>query len=251
MRVTLNLASKPYVELRPLYQRLRVIIAVLAVLAISFWYVWRMEYTQAQAAQARVDAIQSQVTQAQNERTQHEAAMREPQNAAVLNQAEFLNNLFLRKAFSWTAVMIDLERVLPAGVQVLNIDPVVAKDGNVAVRLRVLGPHDRAVDLMRNLEKSRRFLTPRLTAESADTSAQGTNTLQPAVLGNRTNFDIVADYNPLPIKIIPTAEEKADAKAEAQAEAAAAGAPSTSHATTHHAAKAHHHAKASAKGGAR
>ena len=210
MRVTLNLASKPYVELRPLYQRLRVIIAVLAVLAIVFWYVWRTEHAHALEAQARVDAIQNAVTQMQNERTQHEAEMKQPQNAAVLEQARFLNNLFARKAFSWTAVMIDLEHVLPAGVQVLNIDPVVAKDGHVSVRLRVLGPHERAVDLVRNLEKSKRFLSPRLTAESADTSAVANSGFQPAVVNNRVNFDIIADYNPLPIKTLKSDAAKSD-----------------------------------------
>ena len=51
------------------------------------------------------------VTQLQTESQQREAEMRQPANAAVLNQAQFLNNLFLRKAFSWTAVMIDLEHV--------------------------------------------------------------------------------------------------------------------------------------------
>jgi type IV pilus assembly protein PilN len=235
MRVTLNLASRPYVELRPLYQRLRVIIAVLAVLALAFWYVQRTEYVKAKALQAQVDAIQASVDQMQRERQQHEAEMKEPKNAAVLNQAQFLNNLFLKKAFSWTAVMIDLEHVLPAGVQVLNIDPVVAKDGHVSVRLRVLGPHDRAVDLVRNLEKSRRFLTPRLTAESAENSSSSNTSggLQPAANTNtHVNFDIVADYNPLPIKA---------PKKEAADTATANGDPATDEAPpvhkTHHAHK--------------
>ena len=40
--------------------------------------------------------------------------MRQPQNAAILTQAVFLNQLFAQKAFSWTAVMMDLEnRVCP------------------------------------------------------------------------------------------------------------------------------------------
>ncbi len=58
--------------------------------------------------------------------------------------------------------MMDLENVLPSGVQVLNIDPVISRDGKVTIRLRVSGPHDRAVDLVRNLEHSHRFLAPRL-----------------------------------------------------------------------------------------
>ncbi len=224
MRVTLNLASRPYVELRPLYQRLRVIIAVLAIFAVVFWYALRSEYGRASVAQARVDAIQGQVAAIQSQRQRYEADMRQPKNAAVLDQAKFLNNLFLKKAFSWTAVMIDLERVLPAGVQVLNIDPQVAKDGHVTVRLRILGPHDRAVEVVRNLEKSRRFLTPRLTAESAETgnnNGQNANLQNAANVSSRVNFDIVADYNPLPVK--PVAKE-----GDAATTRAAAAKPRTS-----------------------
>lgn len=235
MRITLNLASRPYVELRPLYQRLRVIIAALALLAFAFWYVLRTEHSRAQAAQARVDAIQGSVAQMAGERQRFESEMREPKNAAILNQAKFLNNLFLHKAFSWTAVMIDLEHVLPAGVQVLNIDPVVAKDGHVTVRLRVLGPHEHAVDLVRNLEKSKRFLSPRLTAESAETSTtQNANFQTAANTGNRVNFDIVADYNPLPVKVATKAGNST-------------AAPSTGHPVTK--SRGHRHAKPSASSG--
>jgi type IV pilus assembly protein PilN len=211
MRVSLNLASRPYVELRPLYNRLRLLIAVLAVLACTFWFVLRTEYSRAQAAQARVDAIQSKVAQMQAEQQHDQQEMQQPKEAGVLHQAQFLNNLFLRKAFSWTAVMIDLERVLPAGVQVTNIDPAVSKDGHVTVRLRVLGQHDRAVDLMRNLEKSKRFLTPRLTGEAAETSGTQNASTQTGV-ANGVTFEIVADYNPLPEKPVKKAEEPSSPK---------------------------------------
>jgi type IV pilus assembly protein PilN len=199
MRVSLNLASRPYVELRPLYRRLRILIAVLALLSFAFWYVLRTEYSRAQVAQAKVDAIHASVARMESEQQRDQAKMQQPRQASILRQAQFLNNVFLRKAFSWTAVMIDLERVLPAGVQVTNIDPQVAKDGHVTVRLRVLGPHERGVDLMRNLEKSRRFLSPRLTGESAETSSSSNNAPASGVV-NGVNFEIVADYNPLPLK---------------------------------------------------
>ena len=65
--------------------------------------------------------------------------MRQPANAAVLDRAHFLNALFLRKSFSWTAVMMDLETVLPTGVQVTAIEPAVTADGDVIIRLRVAG----------------------------------------------------------------------------------------------------------------
>ena len=60
----------------------------------------------------------------QTQQAVFESQMREPKNAAILSQSQFLNQLFAWKAFSWTAVMMDLENVLPSGVQVLNLDPV-------------------------------------------------------------------------------------------------------------------------------
>ena len=74
-----------------------------------------------------MDALQNRTTQLQRERQANEARMRQPQNQAVLERSQFLNALFARKSFSWTAVMMDLERVLPAGVQVTSIEPQVAK----------------------------------------------------------------------------------------------------------------------------
>ena len=80
--------------------------------------------------------------------------MRQPENAQVLAQAEALNQLFDEKAFSWTLAMEDLETVLPGGVQVTSIEPTRDKDGHITLHLRVLGPRDRAIELVANLEHS-------------------------------------------------------------------------------------------------
>ncbi len=219
MRVTLNLASHPYVELRPLYQRLRVVALLLLVTAAAFWWVLRSEQQKAAAAQARAGSIDSAITQTHNERQQAEASMRQPQNAAVLAQAQFLNNLFLHKSFSWTAVMMDLEQVLPDNVQVLNLDPVVNKDGSVTIHMRVAGPREKAVTLVRNLEHSRRFRTPRIVGETAQQNQNGRSNFEPVNETNSVNFDVLAEYNPLEAR--ETKHGAAAAKKEAQVAAAA------------------------------
>jgi type IV pilus assembly protein PilN len=142
--------------------------------------------------------------------------MRQPQNAAVLTQAAFLNRLFAQKAFSWTAVMMDLETVLPAGVQVMNIDPEIDKSGAVTIRLRVNGQRDRAVDLVRNLEHSRRFLQPRLASEALETTTTGNQANFQAANGpSNVNFDVLAEYNPLTAhEAAKTADKKAPADGE-------------------------------------
>jgi type IV pilus assembly protein PilN len=197
MRIQLNLASRKFVELGPLYLRLRILIVLLAVIAVPLWLLLATEKGKASAAKARLDAVNQRIQSIESQRQAFQAQMLQPQNAAVLSQAQFLNQMFASKAFSWTAVMMDLENVLPSGVQVLSIDPVIAKDGRVTIRLRVNGPHDRGVDLVRNLEKSRRFLAPRLARETAENNQNGRSVQQVSATTN-VNFDMLAEYNPLP-----------------------------------------------------
>ena len=199
MRISLNLATRPFVELRPLFARLRLAMAALAVLAVALGIVLHVLEKRAHADQARIDALKAQVRAVQLERQTNEARMRQPQNRAELDRSQFLNALFARKSFSWTSVMMDLERVLPAGVQVTSIEPSLMANGDVNIRLRVSGQRDLAVDLVHNLELSQCFIHPQLANETAQT--QERNGLVPtaaAVAPGGVEFDIVSGYNPLP-----------------------------------------------------
>jgi type IV pilus assembly protein PilN len=197
MRIQLNLASRKFVELGPLYFRLRILFLLLAVMAVPLWLLLATEKRKAADAQARLDAVNHQIHALEQQRQMFQADMRQPQNALVLNESQFLNQIFAVKAFSWTAVMMDLENVLPSGVQVMAIDPVPAKDGKVTIRLRVSGAHDRGVELVRNLEHSHRFLSPRLARETAENNQNGRGAEPVSTAGN-VNFDLLAEYNPLP-----------------------------------------------------
>ncbi|MBV8114084.1 MAG: fimbrial assembly protein [Silvibacterium sp.] len=197
MKITLNLASKPYIDVRPIIKQLRILMAVFLLLALPLWLLLRAERNKAEAATMRVQAVEKNVRKLEQQQQSYQALMRQPQNAAVLTQSDFLNSLFRRKAFSWTATMTDLETVLPSGVQVLSIEPEVSPDGEVAIRLRVNGARDRAVELVRNLEKSRHFAYPRLAGEALATSTGPNQGAQPINASIQVNFDILADYRPL------------------------------------------------------
>jgi type IV pilus assembly protein PilN len=211
MRISINLATRPFVELRPLFARLRLAMAGLALLAVCLGIGLHMMSVRARAEKAQMDSLKAQTAALENERLANEARMREPQNRAVLERSKFLNDQFALKSFSWTAVMMDLERVLPAGVQVTSIEPVMTADGGVNIRLRVSGERELAVNLVRNLERSQRFLSPRLANETAQTQEQGrlVPTAQATTPGG-VEFDILSGYNPLPLvsKKDKTDEEK-------------------------------------------
>jgi len=199
MRISVNLATRPFVELRPLFALLRLAMGVLAVVAIGLGIGLHFLSRQARAAEDQMDGLQAQTLKFQMARQTNEARMRQPQNRAVLDRSVFLNDLFKRKSFSWTAVMMDLERVLPTGVQVTSIDPETTPDGEVNIRLRGNTlERDRAVELVRNLERSQRFLAPRLSNETAQKQEPGSLSLQAQMGITGVEFDILSGYNPLP-----------------------------------------------------
>jgi type IV pilus assembly protein PilN len=197
MKVTLNLASQPYVDLRTVLKRLRMIMLVLVLLAIPLFLLLKTEQKKAASATARVNAMQNNVQSLEQQQQSYEALMRQPQNAAALTQSSYLNSLFRKKAFSWTATMTDLETVLPEGVQVLSLDPAITKSGEVVIHLRVSGARDRAIELVQNLEKSRHFASPRVVNETLAQASGQNNGFQPVSASTAVNFDILADYRPL------------------------------------------------------
>ena len=197
MRVTLNLATRPFADLGPAIKRLRMGMGILALLAVALLLGLRALHQKAEQARAREHSLDGQIARVTQERENYQAMMQRPDNAQLLKESVAINSLFDEKAFSWTLAMENLETVLPGGVSVVTLEPIRNKDASITVHLRVDGPHDRSVDLVRNLEHSRRFLQPRIVGESsAETSSGPNQRLEPVSASNRFNFDLLAEYNP-------------------------------------------------------
>jgi type IV pilus assembly protein PilN len=196
MRISLNLATRPFTDIGPAVRRLRIAMGVLAALSILFGLGLHFFDSRAAAARAREHSVDSQIARIQAERERAENIMHMPANAGVLNQAQALNQIFDDKAFSWTLAMEAMETVLPPGVQVTAIEPTREKDGHIIVHMRVEGPHDRNVDLIRNLERSRRFLLPRIVNVSSVSNNGPNQRPGPVTASDRFDYDLFADYNP-------------------------------------------------------
>ena len=202
MKITLNLATRPYADQGPALKRLRIGMLVLVVLLAGLGFALMQIHQKALKMAAESDTADRAIANIQNQEQGYQTQMRQPANARVLQQAEFLNKLFDEKSFSWTAAMEDLERVLPAGVQVTAIEPSRDKQGRITLHLRISGQRERSVAMLKNMEHSRRFESPRISGENAENASQ--NGLQPVIdTGNgKVAFDVLAEYNP------PTLEER-------------------------------------------
>jgi type IV pilus assembly protein PilN len=181
--------------MEPRIKLLRVTLGSLAVIAAGLGLCLIVIHQKAEQARARERLLDSQIAHITQERQGYKMMMQRPENAELLIRIGELNQILDEKAFSWTLAMEDLETVLPGGVQVTTLEPYREKDGNITLHMRVIGPRDRSLDLVRNLEQSRYFLFPRIVGESFEASGGSSDKLEPVSASNRVNFDLLAGYN--------------------------------------------------------
>ena len=233
MRVAINLASRHFTDIAPALKNLRIAMGALALAGLILGLALHAVHDKAEAARALEHSADARIATVQLEQQKYQTMMHQPDNARTLQRSENLNRLFDEKSFSWTLAMEDLETVLPAGVQVTTLEPTV-KNGQITVHLRVIGPRDRDVELVQNLEHSHHFLVPRIVGESAESSGGPNQRPEAVSASNRVDFDVLADYAP------GTAEERrhareiaAEKNRKTEGAAAPARSPSTGMARPH------------------
>jgi type IV pilus assembly protein PilN len=203
-------------------KRLRIGMIVLAVISLAGLGALHLVHSKAEAARALEHSIDGSIAKINSERTGYEAMMAQPRNAQFMTEVDELNELFEAKAFSWTMAMESLETELPGSVQVTQIEPQRSKTGQITLHLRVVGPHNLSDDLVKNLEHSKRFQTPRIVGEEAESAnTPNSKNLEPVSVSNRFNFDLQAEYVP-PTEAELAAERKKHRAAEAESVAAPA-----------------------------
>ena len=218
MRIVLNLATRPFADQGPILKRLRIAMGALALVSIGLALGLHALHSKAEAARARAHSLDGAIAQVTREQQHYIDTMREPANAQLLRQTVALNKLFDEKAFSWTLTMENLETVLPGGVQVSTLEPVREKNGQITLHMQVLGPRDKVVEFVSNLEQSNRFLKPRIVGETSEGGGAPGQQLEKVSNTNRFSFDLQAEYNPPSPAEIKAAKEAPGSAAEPPAQ---------------------------------
>jgi hypothetical protein len=100
--------------------------------------------------------------------------------------------LFARKALSWTRVFTEMEKMMPPNLHVVSMKPEYTKTNDLMLRVVVAtDSRDRAVELVRRMEKSNHFRQAQVMAEAVTSNSSD----QSAGAGN-IQFDIAAIYVP-------------------------------------------------------
>ncbi len=188
MRLDINLATQPYEDSRRFWTYWGTGLALLAMATALLVFLAVTGFLNAGHDRVQMAKLETQLAALDQEKNQAEAMLNRPDNRQVRDRSRFLNTLFQRKAFSWTRVFEDLERVMPAHLHVVSIHPDLASD-NLAIKLVVAGEsREQAIDLVRKMENSKRFKQTRIDSEKFEAT--------PSNNGDRVQFDIDALYVP-------------------------------------------------------
>ncbi len=189
MRVDVNLATHPYEDTRQFWLRWGTAVALASIITLGLVAQTAISWYYARQDQHMITLIRQQIAERDQERSKAEAFLNQPQNRTVRDRSQFLNELIERKAFSWTQVFEELERVMPARLHVVSIHPEMDDNNQLEIKLVVAGESaDRAIDLVRRMEQSPRFRQPQITAQNAQTATQ--------TPGDNVEFAITAQYVP-------------------------------------------------------
>ncbi len=137
MKIPINLASQPFRRNRAMFVA-SVAVGVLLVVTLGL-LVTIANADNAQLVDLRKDVtrLRGQIAAAAKQQSDYEAVIRKPENAQVLELSVFLNTLLSRKGISWTRILADLEKTMPANVKMLNIQPYVTGRNQIVLSLQV------------------------------------------------------------------------------------------------------------------
>jgi type IV pilus assembly protein PilN len=188
MRVNINLASRPYEDARRFWMRWGGALFVLGVITLVLLFFTISGILQARRDRALLEGNRQKIAERDRERAQAEALLNMPQHRTTRDRSQFLNELFERKAFSWTRVFEDLEQIMPKQLHVVSIQPDMTPENELQIKMIVAGQErSRALELVRKMEESRRFHHTHIDQEQTHEKGQA---------GDSVEFEISAVYVP-------------------------------------------------------
>jgi type IV pilus assembly protein PilN len=187
MRLDINLASQPYEDARQFWMRWGTAVSAMGLLTLVLLALDVTGWVNARRDRAAIAQKEAMIADRDQLRANAEIILALPENRSTRDQSQFLNELIERKAFSWTRVLENLEKVMPPRVHLMSINPQLDDDNQLGLKMTVAGDsRDRAIELARRMEESHRFSQTNIIAENSKGSSSG----------DTEQFDIVAIYIP-------------------------------------------------------
>ena len=162
----LNLSTRPFKPYRA--TNLGLLVLLLVLIAVSVYQVYGYQEYSALASASREDEKKAREEDELLTRQLQvlNARMKSGNAATKLSEVEILNELLLRKSFSWTQVFASLERIMPDNVRLISLRPFVDEAGKTGLNMEIRGRSlADATEFLRMLEDSQIFTDLALAVE--------------------------------------------------------------------------------------
>jgi hypothetical protein len=176
MRLDINLATHAYEDSRQFWMRWGTGVAILGLVTLALLFVSIAGWYEARVDRKKISDLKAQIAQREQEQATAQALLNRPENRIMREKSQYLNDLIVRKAFSWTQAIETLERLMPAKIHLVSIAPELNEDNQLAIKMVVAGDSsERAFELVRRMEGSKHFRETRIegTQEMSQPGADG------------------------------------------------------------------------------
>lgn len=181
--IHLNLASRPYRDYRPVYAVVVATSLLAAFLMLNNIDTYYRYIRDTKSTRTEIDRIEAE---AQQERRKEEQARQRLQGLDLVrldNQTRFVNAKLAERAFSWSALLDDLESVLADDVRLVSVAPVFGADGGITLNLSfATKSSDGMITTINRMNSHGRFHKP--------------FPLRETVVDGGWTFEIVSEYTP-------------------------------------------------------
>ncbi|HEX2059591.1 MAG TPA: hypothetical protein VHK90_02520 [Thermoanaerobaculia bacterium] len=210
--IHLNLASRPYRDYRPVYAVVVVLSLLTAFLMLNNIETYYRYTHETRSTRAKIASIEAQ-TRTEREREQQAQQRLKGLDLQRLDaQTKFVNARLAQRAFSWSALLDELESVLDDDVRLLSITPTFQENGPIVLGLRFEGKQANGmVETINRMHADPQFRNP---FPSNERLLEG---------GLGYSFDLSVEYIPATASAIrPSGARPASGPDKPAAEAAAA-----------------------------
>lgn len=138
-RFDLNLSTRPFKPYRAANLVLLLVLIALAVISVQQVYSYLQYSALAASSREREGEAREEANQLSSELQKLNAKMSSGNASAKLSEVERLNQLILRKSFSWTRLLGDLEKVVPDDVRLVSLRPAADQNGKIVLNMDIRG----------------------------------------------------------------------------------------------------------------
>jgi type IV pilus assembly protein PilN len=187
----LNLASKPFRDYRPVWAVAAALAVLSGILLINNAQTAYRYFVNTKTTRSEIDRLHSESDGEARRARQLQNDIQRFDKIALNTQTTFINAQIAERAFSWSALLDQLERIVPHDVRLVTLNPSITPEGNTHLTMVCRAKSSNGtVEMIRRLQGDPHF--ERTLPLSETTLAMGLH-----------EFRIETDYRPEPRVVIP------------------------------------------------